>query len=180
MALELYPGEELVTKIRPHARTLLWPVIGLFAISALVGTGIAVVPRDYRPIGQQLVAASGALLGVVVLVRPLLRWATSSITLTTQRIIVRNGIVRHVEHQIPLNRIVDVATSRAAADLGFGSGTLLLTTVGGQQLRLAHLPQIKAMRQAVSELATEAQPELWTGPDPWTQTRVLEGPDQWH
>ena len=54
------------------------------------------------------------------------------------------------------------------------------TTVGGQQLRLAHLPQIKAMRQAVSELATEAQPDLWTGPDPWTQTRVLEGPDQWH
>lgn len=185
MALELNPGEELVTTARPHARTLFWPTVALFTISALVGAGIAVVPAEYRPIGQQLVAAAGALAAVFAVLRPVLRRANTTVTLTTQRLIVRSGLVRRAEHQVPLNRIVDIASSRAAADLGFGSGTLLLTTVGGQLLRLEHLPRIKAMRQAVSELATEARPELlaasdpWASPDPWAPSRQWAPPARW-
>ncbi len=177
MALELYPGEELVTTTRPHARTLFWPIVALFAISALVGAGIAVIPADYRPLGQQIVVALGALASAITVLRPVLRRSATSVTLTTQRLIVRTGLVRRAEHEIPLNRVVNIASTRALPDFGFGTGTLLLTTLGGQQLRLTHMPQIKAMRQAVSELSAQSRPELFV--DPWRDTQVLGGSDPW-
>ena len=65
-----------------------------------------------------------------------------------------------------LNRVVDVTYRRRPGDLGFGSGTLLLTTVAGHLLRLDNLPRIKDMHQAVSELVADVAPR--TEPEePW-------------
>ncbi|WIY83309.1 PH domain-containing protein [Propionimicrobium sp. PCR01-08-3] len=184
MALELYPGEELVTVTRPHVRTLFGPVLGLFVISALTGVGIAILGARFDELGEQIVIGAGALATVFVVLRPIVRWAATSVTLTTQRLIIRTGIVRRDDRQVPLNRVVEVTISRSAGDLGFGSGTLLLTTMGGQQLRLAHLPRIKAMCAAVSELSNEAQPQPWGGYDSWADPEPW-GPDAgqdeyWH
>ena len=69
-------------------------------------------------------------------------------------------------HDLPLNRVVDVTYRRRPGDLGFGSGTLLLTTVAGHLLRLNNLPRIKDMYQAVSELVADVAPR--TEPEePW-------------
>lgn len=166
MALDLYPGEELVTTTRPHARVLVWPVVWLMLLSAVAGAGIAMVPTDYRPWGQQGVAVVCAVLALVFVVRPVLGWATTSTTLTTHRLIARSGWLRRASNDLPLNRLVEVAYSRRAGDLPFGSGTLLLTTVAGHRLRLDNLPRIKAMQRAVSELVSEAAPQL-TEEQPW-------------
>lgn len=160
MAQELHPGEELITTTRPHARVLVWPVMLLMALSALAGAGCAWVPLAHRPWGQQGVALACGVLGLVFVVRPVFRWASTSTTLTTQRLIARSGWLRRANHDLPLNRVIEVGYSRRAGDLVFGSGTLLLTTVAGGRLRLDNLPRIKAMQQAVSELATESVPQI--------------------
>lgn len=157
--LQLYHGEELVVTTRPHARVLVGPIAVLLLTAALVGVGVAVAPVQYRPLAQQLVAGLGGLVVAVWVLRPIARWATTSTTLTTQRIITRSGIVRQAEHEVPLNRVIDVAMTRTPADYGSGSGTLLLTTINGHRLKLANLPHIKAMRQAVGELAAEVAPQ---------------------
>ncbi len=162
MAVELYKGEELVTTTRPHARVLVWPIALLMVLSALVGVGIAVVPLENRPWGQDVVAGVGALLALILVVRPVLRWAATSTTLTTDRLIVRGGLLRRRSQDLPLNRIVDVGYTRTAGDWGFGSGTLLITTLAGHRVAFDNLPRIKAMHEAVSELATATIPA-----DPW-------------
>lgn len=164
MTNDLYHGEELVTTTRPHARVLVWPVVALMVFSGMVGVGLAMVPPEHRPWGQQVVASVCAVLCLVFVVLPVLRWATTSTTLTTRRLIVRSGWLRRINRDLPLNRVVDVAYTRKAGDLLFGSGTLLLTTVAGSRFRLDNLPRIKAMQQAVSELAAESVPQI--APEP--------------
>lgn len=164
MACLLHPGEEMITSTRPHARVLVGPIMVLMVLSALVGAGCAWVPLAYRPVGQQVIAAVCGLSAFVFVVLPVLRWVSTSTTLTTHRIIARSGWFRRANYDLPLNRVIDVGYSRRAGDLLFGSGTLLLTTVAGGRLRLDNLPRIKAMQQAVSELATEAAPQITSEP----------------
>lgn len=171
MAVELYPGEELVTRTRRHARLLLKPVLSLFVISAAVGALFALVEPRFGIRGEQIAAVVAGIAIAVLVIVPILRWLLTSITLTTQRLIVKIGILRREEHQVMLSRIIDVTTRRHPTDLGFGSGTLILTTVGGQQLALRQLPRVKAMQQAVSELAAAAEQSsafdagVWEGLD---------------
>lgn len=164
--MKLNQGEELVTTTRPHARVLIWPVVALLIISALAGVGLAVVSEDDRQWGHPVVAGVGVALVLLLVVNPLARWASTSTTLTTQRLRTRSGILGRTGHDLPLNRVVDVTYRRRPGDLGFGSGTLLLTTVAGHLLRLNNLPRIKDMYQAVSELVADVAPR--TEPEePW-------------
>lgn len=164
--MDLAPGEELIITTRPHARVLVAPIATLLVSAGLMGAGIAMVPDAYRTWGVPLIVGLAAAVTLWWVLRPVLRWATTSTTLTNRRLIARSGLLRRAEHEVPLNRIVEVAHSRRAGDLGFGSGTLLLTTVSGALLRLDNLPRVKAMRQAVGELASEVKPEP-TVIEPW-------------
>ncbi|GAA2179108.1 PH domain-containing protein [Brooklawnia cerclae] len=167
MATRLSPDEDLVITTRPHARVLIGPVVALLVVSAVVGWGLAAVPEDWRPVGQYAVAGAGALAAVMLVVRPLVRWATTTTTLTTRRIVTRWGLVRRGGHDLPLNRVVDVTHTRGAGDLVFGSGTLVLTTMGGERVALRNLPHIRDMRHAVSELVADESPWDAPGELPW-------------
>lgn len=158
--MKLMDGEQVVVSTRPHGRVLIAPIGALLALAAVVGAGLAVVPPDWRPWAQYVVGALGLVLIVVFTGRPLTRWAATRTTLTTARLVVATGVARRVRHEVPLNRITEVSFSRRAGDYGFGSGTLLLTTVAGHRLRMTNLPQIAAMAEAVSELATESVPVI--------------------
>ncbi|MDI9627691.1 MAG: PH domain-containing protein [Acidobacteriota bacterium] len=164
--MKLDQGEEVVTTTRPHAQVLIWPILALLIISALVGVGFAVVPVAERQWGWLVVAGVGALLTLFGVLNPLLRWASTTTTLTTQRLSTRSGLLWRTGYDLPLNRVVDVAYRRRLGDFGFGSGTLLLTTVAGQLLRLDHLPRIKDMHQAVSELVADLAP-VTESEEPW-------------
>lgn len=157
--MRLNDGEELLITVHPHPRVLVWPIVALLALAALTGLGIALVPPQYQPVGQQIVAGLGAVLVALLVGRPVLRWITTSTTITTRRLITRSGMFRRVGNDLPLNRIVDVGYHRRSADLGFGSGTLLLTTVSGRRLRVDNLPRIKDLYQAVSELVADVSPD---------------------
>lgn len=164
--MELARGEQLIISTRPHARVLTAPVLTLLVVSAVVGAGIAAMPEVHRAWGWPALGIAGCLAVIWWVLRPVLRWASVSTTLTTQRLIARSGILRRTTHEVPLNRIVEVSRSRRAADVGFGSGTLLLTTVSGALLRLDNVPRVKAMQQAVGELVSEVSPEP-TVIEPW-------------
>jgi len=165
--MRLNDGEELVTTVHPHPRVLVWPILALLVLAALVGVGLAAVPPAYRPVGQQVVAGLGAVLALVLVGRPVLRWATTSTTVTTQRLITRSGVLRRAGNDLPLNRVVDVGYHRRSGDLGFGSGTLLLTTLSGHLFHLDNLPRIKDVYQAVSELVADVGPDSQPEEERW-------------
>lgn len=158
--MKLLEGEELINSTRPHGRVLIWPAIALICLGGLTGAGLALVPPQWRPEGQYALAGLALLTGWFMVVRPVLRWASTRTTLTTRRLLTRSGLFARVRHEVPLDRISDVAFSRRAGDLGFGSGTLLLTMASGKRLRMDNLPQVKAMAEAVGELSLEASMAL--------------------
>lgn len=167
VAIPLSRDEQLIVTTRAHARVLIGPIVVLLVVSAAVGWGIAALPGGWRPIGEYAVAAAGTLIALVFVCRPVLRWATTTTTLTTRRVITRWGLVRRGGHDLPLNRVVDVTHSRGIGDLAFGSGTLVLATVAGERITLRNLPHIRDMRQAVSELVADEPP--------WNTTDTMPG-----
>ena len=50
--------------MRTHGKALFWPAVGLIFSGALLGAGAALIPHDYRPVGQFAVAI---VVGVLVL-----------------------------------------------------------------------------------------------------------------
>jgi len=124
-------GEEVVIRLRPHARVLVLPLTVLLVALALAGYGAARLPE-----GEWLVPgrwAVGLLTMAVLLrwsVRPWLRWLTTSLVVTDRRVTWQSGVLRRRSREVPLSRIADVGVDRSFVQRLLGSGTLVLDTVG--------------------------------------------------
>ena len=60
-------------------------------------------------------------------VRPFLDWLTATYTITTKRLITREGLIARRGHDIPLMRISDVAYDEGIVDRMLGCGTLVIS-----------------------------------------------------
>ena len=59
---------------------------------------------------------------------PLLRWWTTTYTVTNRRLITRRGILNKIGTDLPLNRIHEVSSERSLLDRMLGCGTLNVAT----------------------------------------------------
>ncbi len=156
----LLGGDEyVVVHTRTHAKVLVGRAVLLVVLGALTGAGLAAVPVSSRPWGPGLVLALGLFLVVATVLRPFLRWWTSTYTLTNRRLITRTGILARHGRDLPLDRVNDVSFERSLADRMFGCGTLHVQTaadLGG--LVLPDVPAVQEVHRAISELMYEPQP----------------------
>jgi uncharacterized membrane protein YdbT with pleckstrin-like domain len=143
--------EHEVLSTRTHAKALVGPALALIATGALVGAGTAVVPSDYRPLGQLVVLTLGAALVGWTCVRPFLRWWTTTYTLTTRRLVMRSGVLTRVSVDLPLWRVTDVSTQRSLGDRLLGCGTLVAQTAGEGVVELRDVPEVQHVQRAVAE-----------------------------
>lgn len=142
-----------VLHTRTHAKALVLPALGLIAVGALVGAGAAVVPSDYRPVGQLLVAALGAVVAVWWAVLPFLRWRSTTYSLTNRRLVMRTGLLTRVSVDLPLWRVRDLSTQRSLGDRVLGCGTLVAQTEGESgTVVLPDVPEVARVHRAVAEL----------------------------
>jgi uncharacterized membrane protein YdbT with pleckstrin-like domain len=83
---------------------------------------------------QQPARLAVGLLGVAVLLATVVgrvaRWATTHFVLTTERLIIRSGLVAKFGREIPLERINDVTFSQSLFERLIGAGDLLLESAG--------------------------------------------------
>ena len=91
----LAPGEHVVFHVRAHWKGLIVPVLALLAIGALVWLGLVELVPDpqTQAVWRWVIVAAGVILAVVFFLVPFLRWLTTTDTLTTKRLISREGIV---------------------------------------------------------------------------------------
>lgn len=153
--MKLNADEELICTMRHHPIQVAGRVLVLSIVAAATGVGIALIPMTARPLGQYLVAALGAIMTIAFGVIPLARWALTTYTLTTRRLVMRWGIVRRHVEDLPLAHIERVAYSRGPLQWLTGAGNLMLTTVVGRTLSIHNLAQIRALSQAIEELVGE-------------------------
>jgi uncharacterized membrane protein YdbT with pleckstrin-like domain len=154
----LNEDEEIVAHLHPHELTLVPPVLAFLIICALSGVAVAFLPDEHRSPG----AHQALLLAIVVIylillswltLAPLIRWRATHYVITTRRVLIRRGVLKHVGRDITLARISDVGYEQTLWDRLFRAGTLHIESAGenGQQT-LVNIPRADEVQQTLNRL----------------------------
>jgi uncharacterized membrane protein YdbT with pleckstrin-like domain len=142
-------GEKVVAKLRRHAGSLLWPALAFIVLSSAVGFASGYLADAWM---QILLWAIFVVLSVLVVIVPWVRWLASTVTLTTHRVIIREGLFSRSRREVLLIRVHDVSVRRSPGQMIFGSGDLLLGVGAEKPVRIHALPRPNLVLAAITEL----------------------------
>lgn len=128
--LYLSAGEELVVFRKPYScfRPMIRVFVGLLALLAVM---LLVVPGPVT----WLVGLLVLVLGLVTL-RRVVAWYTTDFVITTDRLIVRSGILATHTTTTPLDRVMSVHVSQNALQRPFGCGDVVIEPSAWERGRL--------------------------------------------
>ena len=150
----LAPDEHVLLATRQHGRRLLVPVLVLLVVSPLTTFAVASVERR---ILRWLLLVAGVLLLLRYVVRPFLRWLSTSYVLTDRRLLVRGGVVSRWGRDLALSWVADVTYRRGLLGRLVGCGTLVVDTAGeGGRLVLPHVPRPDEVQREILRAAEAA------------------------
>jgi uncharacterized membrane protein YdbT with pleckstrin-like domain len=156
--------ERVILHMRTHAKALIVPVLVLVAMAAVIGFGIAVLPESGTgSVGRWAVI----LLAVGVILRwslwPFLVWLSATYTVTSERLITRQGVINRHGRDIPLGRINDVAYHQDVVDRMLRCGSLNVSAASEQgTIVLRDVPRVQDVQLEMSELIRQAHG--WSSP----------------
>jgi membrane protein YdbS with pleckstrin-like domain len=145
----LNPGEHVVVSTRSHVKALIVPVlVGVLLVAAVVVLSLL---TDSTLAG----GAAGIVAALVALwfvVRPAVKWLTTTYTFTNRRFIKRSGFIAKEGRTIPLNRISGVDFEIGVIDRIFGCGTLVVSDASTDGSVLLHdIPDVEQVQLQVSD-----------------------------
>jgi uncharacterized membrane protein YdbT with pleckstrin-like domain len=125
----LTEGEEVVVDLRPHWAFLGWPLVATVAAVALA-VGI-VVAFPHAPVGVVDALGGLAVAAGLWLAGRALRWITTSLVLTTTRIVERSGVLGRRTLEIRLDRINQLSSHQSLPGRVARTGEVMVE-VGGE------------------------------------------------
>jgi membrane protein YdbS with pleckstrin-like domain len=151
-------GEHVILHMRTHVKALIVPVIVLLAAAAAVGFGFGALGDGT---GETVVRWGLVIAGVALVARfglwPFLVWLTTTYTVTSERLITRQGVISRHGRDIPLGRINDVAYRQDLVDRMLRCGSLNVSAASEQgTIVLRDVPRVHAVQLEMSELVREA------------------------
>lgn len=152
----LVDDEEVVRHLHPHWTTLFWPVVRLLLLVGATTFGLAAIPSGRQQgIFRMLLLAVAVVLLVVLLV-PLLRWRTTHYVVTTHRLLFREGILARRGRDLGLSRITDVSYRQTLWERIIRSGTLTIESAGdGGATVLRKIPDSDGVQQLLNHMIEE-------------------------
>ncbi len=141
--------ELVVMRLHRHGRRLTLPVVALVVLAAAGGFWVGSLPDVWMNWAAGLGAAALALL---LGVGPLLSWLTSRVTITSRRVIVRQGFFVHRRIEVPMSRVREVRSRRGPVQRMFGSGDIELLVGPDNPTVLRDLPGPDLVIDALQEL----------------------------
>lgn len=144
----LSAGEQVVAHRHPHAKMLFLPVVALLLV---LGAGIflATLVPDLDPpwdtVGLIAIGVVGGVLLIWLFLVPFVRWRTTHFVVTTDRVIVREGVIKRSGIDIPMARIHSVRFEHGLVDRIFGCGTLVIESASDEPLTFDDIPQVERM-----------------------------------
>jgi uncharacterized membrane protein YdbT with pleckstrin-like domain len=153
----LAPNERVVIHKHPHWKMLFLPVF-IFLVAVGVGAYLAslVAGQSWHTIAWIAIAAVAAVLVGWLTIIPLIRWRTTHFVVTTQRVLVREGVLSRTGIDIPLNRINSVQFRHGFFQRLLGCGTLIIESASDEPLEFDDIPQVERVH---SQLYQELNPE---------------------
>jgi len=141
------PTPELrVARFRGHARRLTWSAIVLVAVAGATGYLYGNLPAPFEN-WMMLTAAAVVVLFLVLL--PFLSWWSHVYTITTRRVLERWGIFGVHRRELSHVRGYTVQERRGLLQRMWGAGTLVLSNGVDQPLRLADVPSVALVHEAL-------------------------------
>ncbi len=150
----LSEGETVVLDLHPHWKMLFLPIVELLVVCGLAGFLLAVVDDN---VGRYLVLGVAAALVLAFVVVPFLRWRTTHFVVTTERVVMRAGILSRSGRDVPLVRINDVSFNHSFFERMLGCGTLVVESAGERgQVTLTDIPRVERVQKTVYDLVDQA------------------------
>lgn len=147
-------GEDLVAEIRPHWSFMLGPMVAVVVAvaAAIAGFVISVVPVGFNYLLLGGILAALGWLGVRYA-----RWTTTSVVLTSERVVLRNGVLSRRARQILLLRLNDLSYSQSILERMLGCGSLLIESAGerGQEV-IGRLPRPYELQRLINDQVARA------------------------
>ncbi len=149
----LNDGEHVVVTTRTHVKALLGPALLLIVLAAVAGFLVSIVPdSSARPLVQIVIWLLAGLVAIWWVLKPFVRWLTTTYTFTNRRLVTRSGFIAKQGRTIPLNRISGVDFDIGLIDRIFGCGTLVVSDASENGTVLLHdIPQVERVQMQVSE-----------------------------
>ena len=138
--------EMLVARFRPHARRLTWSAIVLIAVAGACGYLYGNLPAPFE--NWMLLGAAAAVVLLLVLL-PFLSWWSHVYTITTRRVMERRGVFAAKRRELDHVRGYTLTVRRGVLQRMWGAGTITLRDGIDEPLRLANIPSVELVHEAL-------------------------------
>lgn len=141
------PTPELrVARFRGHARRLAWSALVLIVVAGACGYLYGNLPS---PLEDWMLLTAGAVLVLLLVLLPFLSWWAHVYTITTRRVMERSGILVARRRELAHVRGYSIQVRRGVWQRLWGAGTLTLSNGVDAPLRLANVPSVSLVHEAL-------------------------------
>jgi uncharacterized membrane protein YdbT with pleckstrin-like domain len=145
----LTPGELVLLDVRPHWKYLAGPA--LFVVLFIAGGLAALLAKVPR--WADLALAAVLALSVLWLVGRYLQWVTTSLVVTSHRLISRRGILARTGREIVADRLSDISYHQSLIDRLVGAGDITIESPGrDSQEVFKDLPRLGAVLAEINRV----------------------------
>lgn len=143
------PTEELlIARFRGHARRLFWSALVLIAVFGATAYLYDNLPEPFE--NWMLLSAAGVALLLLVIV-PYVIWYSRTTTVTTRRVIVSHGLGARNRREMSHARGYTIGVRRGIVQRMWGVGTIALSNGIDAPLRLANVPNVTLVHEALAD-----------------------------
>jgi membrane protein YdbS with pleckstrin-like domain len=145
----LVEGEDVVVELRPHWAFLGWPLVAAVAAAVLL---VAVEAAFSPPSGVEDFLLAVLAIAILWLAGRTLRWVTTSLVLTTTRLVERSGVLGRRALEIRLERINELSYHQSLPARMGRTGELMVET-GGESgdIVFDHVPRPAAFQSLITQ-----------------------------
>jgi uncharacterized membrane protein YdbT with pleckstrin-like domain len=145
--------EEVVFHLHPHWRTAIRPgLVALLALATAILAWVMLPQNNGGYLAFSVVALIMGYYGIRYGVVPLVIWRCTHYVVTTERILLQDGVIARERRDVPLNRIDNHLMTQSLLDRMFGTGTLTIESIGDQAAVLSAVPQANHVQTALYEV----------------------------
>lgn len=141
------PTPELrIARFRGHARRLTWSAFVLIGVAGAVGFFYGNLPA---PLENWMLLTAAAVVVLFLVLLPFLSWWSHVYTITTRRVMERAGVFGVRRRELSHVRGYAIQERRGLLQRMWGAGTLVLSNGVDQPLRLANVPSVGLVHEAL-------------------------------
>jgi membrane protein YdbS with pleckstrin-like domain len=127
----LNEGEQIALDLRPHwlffGREL---AAGVLVFALLIGAFLVPSEWEFASPAARILGAAITVVWAVTLAVRLIKWQTTHIVITSDRLIFRRGVLSKFGREIPLERVNDITFRQSFFERIMGAGDLLIESAG--------------------------------------------------